>query len=141
MRWTKMTKRIPLAVALAAFAMACSDPTSPTPSRILDSTMPSLDVSTVTGYPFVGIVDGQVQLCKTANVTGTLGFTASGGGAAPITALVTNPSITIDVAGETECVVIYRSSISQAAGAETITITENANAVPLTNIDVIQFLA
>ena len=131
-----MIKKLPL--ALAAFAFACSD--SSGPSRTLDPTTTPLAVSAIEAYPFTGILDGQIQLCKTANVTGTFTFTASGGGASPITPLVANPSITIDVAGETECTVIYRSSTSQASGAETITITENANAVPLTNIDIVQFL-
>lgn len=132
-------KKLPLAIALAAFALACSDSTAP--MRTLDLTTIPLAVSAVEQYPFPGgILDGQLQLCKTSNVTGTFTFTASGGGAAPLMALVTNPSITIDVAGETECIFIYRSSVGQANGAETITITENANAVPLTNIDIVQFL-
>jgi len=134
-----MKKKLPLALALSAFALACSDSTGPV-TRTLESTTAPLDVSAIVAYPFVGILDGQIQLCKTSNVTGTFNFTASGGGASPITPLVTNPSITIDVAGETECIIIYRSSSSQASGAETITITENANAVPLTDIDIVQFL-
>ena len=135
-----MTKmKFPLALAVAAFALACSDSTGPVARTLVPNTS-SLAVTATIGYPFVGILDGQVQLCKTSNVLGTYTFTASGGGASPITPLVTNPSITIDVAGETECTVIYRSSSSQASGAETIVITENANAVPLANIDIIQFL-
>ena len=133
-------KRIPMAVALAAFAMACSDPMTSTPSRTLVPNTSSLAVTATIGYPFVGILDGQLRLCKTSNVLGTYNFTASGGGAAPITALVTNPSITIDVSGETECTIIYRSSVSQASGAETITITETSVAVPLTTIDIVQYL-
>ena len=132
-----MRKKLPLAVALAAFAMACSDPTTMT--RTLVPSASSLAVSAVSAYPFP-LADGQVQLCKTSNVLGTYTFTASGGGASPITALVTNPSITIDVSGETECVIIYRSSVSLAGGAETITITENASGVPLANIDIVQYL-
>jgi hypothetical protein len=135
-----MTKRIPMAVALAAFAMACSDPMTSTPTRTLVPNTSSLAVTATIGYPFVGILDGQLRLCKTSNVLGTYNFTASGGGAAPITALVTNPSITIDVSGETECTIIYRSSVSQASGAETITITETSVGVPLAMIDIVQFL-
>jgi hypothetical protein len=133
-----MKKKLPLALALSAFALACSDSTGPV-TRTLDATTAPLAITASTTWPFP-ILDGQVQLCKTSNVTGTFTFTASGGGASPITPLVTNPSITIDVAGETECIIIYRSSTSQASGAETITVTENANAVPLTNIDIVQYL-
>ena len=135
-----MTKRMPLLVTLAAFAMACSDPTSSTPTRTLVPNTSSLAVTATIGYPFVGILDGQLRLCKTSNVLGTYNFTASGGGAAPLTALVTNPSITIDVSGETECTIIYRSSVSQASGAETITITETSVGVPLATIDILQYL-
>ena len=135
-----MTKRIPLAVALAGFAMACSDPMTSTPTRTLVPSTSSLAVTATIGYPFSGILDGQLRLCKTSNVLGTYNFTASGGGAAPITPLVVAPSITIDVSGETECTIIYRSSVSQASGAETITITETSVAVPLATIDILQYL-
>ena len=135
-----MTKKIPVAVALASLAMACSDPITSTPTRTLVPSTSSLEVTATIGYPFVGIEDGQLRLCKTSNVLGTYNFTASGGGAAPITPLVVAPSITIDVSGETECTIIYRSSVSQATGAETITITETSVGVPLATIDIVQFL-
>ena len=78
-----MTKRLPLAVALSAFAMACSDPSGlTTPTRTLVPSTSSLALNPVPGYPFPSSTvttepnetDGLVRLCKISNTAGTFTF-------------------------------------------------------------------
>lgn len=130
-----MTKRIPLAVAFAALAMACSDPTVPT--RTLVTTGPLAAVLTPITTTTPAVPFGRIELCKTSNVAGTFNFTASGPAGT-----VANAQIVIGAGGGTVCypTPIYISAIGNAAGAETVVITETANAVPLTNIDIQQYL-
>lgn len=123
-----------LVAAVAAFAVACSDPTTPTGTFVRG---PSLDVLTpAPAWPFP-IADGAVQLCKTSNVGGDFDFDATGPAG-----IDTDPDITIPAGGGTVCAIIYTSAMPNISGAETVVITETANAAaPLTNIDIIQYLA
>jgi len=131
-----MTKRIPLAVALAAFAMACSDPITPGPTSALVGSAPTLAVSSVTAWPFP-IGDGEVQLCKTSNVGGDFDFDATGPAG-----IDTDPDITIPAGGGTVCVIIYDSPLDRTVAglSDGITITETTNA-NLTSIDIVRYLA
>lgn len=123
-----------LVVAVAAFAVACSDPNTPMNAFVRG---PSLDVLTpAPAWPFP-IADGAVQLCKTSNVGGDFDFDATGPAG-----IDTDPDITIPAGGGTVCAIIYTSAMPNASGAETVVITETATAAaPLTNIDIIQYLA
>ena len=122
-----------LALAFAAFAVACSDPTTPTRALLGDA--PSLAVSNVSGYPFP-IADGAVQLCKTSNVAGDFDFDATGPAG-----IDTDPDITIPAGGGTVCTIIYTSALTRtnAGLSEGITITETTNA-NLASIAVIRYL-
>lgn len=137
-----MTKKLPLAVALSAFAVACSDPAAPT-TRTLPLNTPSHIIVTPTPAETSPVPFGSVELCKTSNVAGTFGFTTSTT-AASGTRLdegAVDVSITIPAGGGTVCKIAYSgSTLSNAGGADAVTIVENAHAVPLTNIDIIQYL-
>src|SRR5687767_9046751 len=129
-----MTKRIPLAVALAAFAMACSDPTMPT--RTLVGSGPSLLV-TSENYAFPspafpeGMLPGQVRLCKTvaasASVPATsFNFTVSATGTG--TLLNAAPTLNIPAGGGTACTIVYRSlENGPLTQIDNVVITEGAN--------------
>ena len=140
-RWmTMMKKKLPLLVALAAFAMACAD--SSTPTGLLAPSGPSLLVSsTVTSTPPVTF--GSVELCKTSNVAGSFGFTTTTNAASGTRLDEGTPDVTITIGagGGTVCKIVYSgSTLSNAGGANSVTIVENANAATLTNIDVIRYL-
>jgi len=126
--------RISSLAVLAAFAMACADPSAPT--RALLGGDATLAVSSVVGHPFP-IGDGAVQLCKTSNVAGDFDFDATGPAGIDV-----DPDITIGAGGGTVCVIIYTSTFSRGVGglSEGITITETTNA-NLTNIDIVRYLA
>ncbi|HEX6313554.1 MAG TPA: hypothetical protein VFZ73_01790 [Gemmatimonadaceae bacterium] len=127
-----MTKKLPLVLALAAFAVACSDPTMP--NRDV-TRIASLDVTPVPGYPFP-IADGAVELCKTSDVAGDFDFDVTGPAG-----IDTDPDITIGAGGGTVCVTLWTSTLARSGGnVETITITETTNA-NLTDIEVLQYLA
>jgi hypothetical protein len=132
-------KKLPLLVALAAFAMACAD--SSTPLGLAPSG-PSLVVSsTVTATPPVAF--GSIELCKISNVPGSFGFTTSTAaptgtrldeGAVDVTLTVTTANVPV-------CKTVYSgNTLANASGANSFTIVENANAATLTNIDVIRYL-
>jgi hypothetical protein len=136
---TMTKKKLPLLVALAAFAMACAD--SSTPLGLAPSG-PSLVVSSVTTasppVPF-----GSIELCKTSNVAGTFTFTTST--TAPSGTRVDDGtpdvSITVGAGGGTVCEIVYSgNTLPNASGANSFTIVENANAATLTNIDVVRYL-
>lgn len=87
-----MTKKLStLALAAAAFAMACSDPAGPTLS--MQPTAPTLALNPVAGYPFPSSpTDGLVTLCKISNVAGTFDFDVSvNGGAVSEISITVNP--------------------------------------------------
>lgn len=134
------TKKLPLAVALAGFAMACSD--SSTPTSVLVPTGPSLAISSViTASPPVTF--GSVELCKTSNVAGSFGFTTSTNAASGTRLDEGTPDVTLTIGagGGTACKIVYSgSTLPNASGANSVTIVENANAATLTNIDIIRYL-
>ena len=134
-----MKKKLPTLVALAAFAMACSDSSTPTG---LAPSGPSLVISSVTTTT-PAVAFGAVELCKTSNVAGTFGFNTSTDAPTGTRLDEGTPdvSITVGAGGGTVCKTIYSgSTLSNAAGANSLTIVETANAATLTNIDVIQYL-
>jgi hypothetical protein len=136
-----MTKRIPLAVALAAFVAACSDPAGPA-TRTLVAT-PSLDIITPAKTATPPVAFGSVELCKTSNVAGSFGFNTSTAAASGTRLDEGTPDVTITVGagGGTVCKIVYSgSTLSNAGGADAVTIVETANAATLTNIDIIQYL-
>jgi len=134
------TKKLPLAVALATFAMACSDPT--TPLRSLPGDAPSLAVtSTITASPPVPF--GAIELCKTSNVAGTFTFTTSttATSATRVDDGTPDVSITVGAGGGTVCEIVYSgNTLPNAGGSNSFTIVENANAATLSNIDVVRYL-
>ena len=136
-----MTKRIPLAVALAAFAMACADPTTPTPRALGGA--PTLSIITPARSASPPVAFGSVELCKTSNVVGSFGFTTSTTAASGTRLDEGTPDVTLTVStpGGTACKTVYSgSTLPNTGGADAVTIVENANAATLQNIDVIQYL-
>jgi hypothetical protein len=138
---TTQTRSI-LAVALAAFALACVDATSP--SKLV-SNAPSATITQESyffppGFPD-GLPTGTVRLCKTANEGGTFSFTvATADGTGPI---VTAPSITIPAGGGTVCQDVYTSNLGIDL-VDSVTITEGADPSvdwDLTAINTIRYMA
>jgi len=75
----KMTtkKLSSLAVAIAAFAMACADPaTAPSGVQMLSGVTRAI-IEDNDGTPPLPVLAGRVQVCKLANATGTFGFSWS----------------------------------------------------------------
>jgi hypothetical protein len=136
---TMTKKKLPLLVALAAFAMACAD--SSTPLGLAPSG-PSLVVSsTTTTTPPVPF--GSIELCKTSNVAGTFTFTTSTTATTGTRVDEGTPdvSITVGAGGGTVCEIVYSgNTLSNAGGSNSFTIIEDANAATLSNIDVNQYL-
>jgi hypothetical protein len=86
---------------------------------------------------------GSVEVCKTANVGGTFGFNTSTTAASGTRLDEGTPdiSITIPSGGGTVCKIAYSgSTLANVGGADAVTIVETANAIPLTNVDIIQYL-
>jgi hypothetical protein len=136
-----MTKKFPLAVALSAFAVACADPAGPTTRTLLSA--PSHIIVTPTPAATSPVPFGSVELCKTSNVAGSFGFTTSTTAASGTRLDEGTPDVTITIGagGGTGCKIVYSgSTLGNVGGADAVTIIENANAVTLTNIDVIQYL-
>ena len=136
-----MTKKLPLAVALSAFAMACADPAGPTTRTLLSA--PSHIIVTPTPAATSPVPFGSVELCKTSNVAGSFGFTTSTTAASGTRLDEGTPDVTINIGagGGTVCKIVYSgSTLGNVGGADAVTIVENANAATLTNIDVIQYL-
>ena len=132
-----MTKKLPLAVALAAFAMACSDPAGPT--RALLPTASTLALNPVPGYPFPSSpTDGLVTLCKISNVAGTFDFDVSvNGGTA------TQVSITVDPGEENTRVChtspLFNSDVGSGQ-VETVVIVEDDPGAGVTvTVDIDQY--
>ena len=126
-----MTKmKFPMAIGLAAFAMACSDPsTGPTRTLVgtgVDAAVVAHPINFGAGgtYP-ANLADGVVRLCKTGNAAGSFSFTWSLNDAAP-TAIPGGP-IVLTGAG-TVCRNIYTSTIDNTIGVDKVVITEGADA-------------
>lgn len=134
-----------MALAIAAFAMACADSaTGPQRSLLPDGaakaiTQNLIDFAGGGSYP-TGLADGVVRLCKTANEGGTFNFTVTSAGGGTIVAA---PQIVIGAGGGTECLTVYTSDLTGNETPDEVEITEGA--LPsadwaLTNIDVVQHL-
>jgi hypothetical protein len=138
---TMTTKKLPLAIALAAFAMACSDGSTPTSAFAPNGPLPAISSVTTTTPP---VAFGSIELCKTSNVAGTFGFntTTNAASGSRVDDGTPDVTITIGAGGGTVCRTVYSgSTLPNASGANTFTIVETANAATLTNIDVIRYLA
>jgi len=124
----KLQKSV-LAIAAAAFAVACADPTSPTRTLVDGNVSAAVTKHTIFfggggTYP-TGLADGVVRLCKASNATGTFSFTWSlnGNPAAPIPGgdlVVTDPLLPA-------CRNIYTSTADNGTSYETVVITEAAD--------------
>ena len=134
-----------LALAIAAFAMACADSaTGPQRPLLPDGVAQDIDQDLIDfpgggSYP-PGLADGVVRLCKTANEGGTFNFTvtSTGGGA-----IVAAPQFVIGAGGGTSCQTVYTSNLTGNTTPDEVVITEGA--LPsadwaLTDINVIQHL-
>lgn len=140
-----MKKKLPLAIALAAFAMACSDSSMPTSALAPDG--PVLAISSVTTTT-PAVAFGSVELCKTSNVAGSFGFNTTTNAASGVRLDEGTPDVTITIGdgGGTVCKTVYSGSTlpnetNNVGNADTFTIVETANSATLTNIDVIRYLA
>lgn len=131
-----------LAIAIAAFAVACSDPLMPTRTLV-----PSSASGAVVGHPIsfvgggtwpAGLGDGRIELCKTADAAGSFDFTVTtvGTGLLPDA----TPTITIPVGGGTVCAIVYTSAVNNAS-VEQVIITEAADQPnwSLTGVNVDQY--
>jgi hypothetical protein len=133
-----MTKnKLPLAVALAAFAMACADPAGPT--RALLPTASTLALNPVPGYPFPSSpIDGLVTLCKISNVAGTFDFDVSvNGGTA------TQVSITVDPGEENTRVChtdpLFNSDLGSGQVDEVVIVEDDPGAGVTVTVDIDQY--
>ena len=129
-----------LAVALAAFALACTDAAT-APSKFVSNsptaTITQQDFTFPPGFPD-GLAAGVVRLCKTANHGGTFSFTVTANGNP-----VSTPSIVIGAGGGTQCTDVFTSSLPIDV-VDNVTITEGADPGPewdLTAINTIRYLA
>ena len=136
---TTQTRSI-LAVALAAFALACTDAAT-APSKFVSNaptaTITQQDFTFPPGFPD-GLAAGVVRLCKTANHGGTFSFTVTANGNP-----VSTPSIVIPTGGGTSCQDVFTSSLPIDV-VDNVTITEGADPGPewdLTAINTIRYLA
>lgn len=138
-----------LAIAIAAFAMACSDPTMPSRTLVTDGVS-----ATITPHPinFIGggtypadpaggslIADGAVVVCKTADAAGSFEFTMTVNGGAP--QAIPGGALVLNSAG-TVCRTIYTSTVGNApASPEVITVAEAADQSnwALTGVDIDQY--
>jgi len=132
-----------LALAAAAFAVACADPVTG-PSRTLvpdgvDKAVTQNVINFVGGgsYP-PGVADGRIILCKTGDAAGTFSFSVSVNGGAAF-----NVTRTLANAGATDCGSgpIYTTVVSGNGAPEVVEITEAAQANwALINVDIVQHL-
>lgn len=136
-------ERSVLAVAIAAFAVACSDPTMPTRTLVTGTVS-----SAVTPHPInfsgggtypTGLADGVLRLCKVANATGSFAFTWSLNGGAP--AAIPGGPIVVTTPGTPACRNIYTSNAVNGTSFETVVVTEAADQTnwALTGRDVDQY--
>jgi len=133
-----------MALAIAAFAMACAD-SATAPRRALLPDGIALAVSTNVidfqgggSYP-TGVADGYVVLCKTGDAAGTFNFTVAQTGGA-----TTNVTRTLGAGGGTDCGTgpAFTSAISGNGDPDQVVITEATQANwAVTNIDIVQHLA
>jgi hypothetical protein len=105
--------------AVAILAMACADATSPV-ARTLVLNSASPQITNTIGYPFVGIADGDVVVCNSANVPGTMSFSVSVNGGPPSTVNVAVNAQT----GSTACTTVFTSQVLNAFAPERVVVSE-----------------
>jgi hypothetical protein len=132
-----------LAVALAAFAMACADPASPN-STVIQTAGPLATVTDqIAGYP-TGMTAGEVRLCKSvptgdpAGVTFTFQVTVTSVLPAP-GAISNNQVQIIGVPGSSVCTDVHLST-KNGSGLDKVVIVESAPAAnwALTGINTVR---
>ena len=133
-----------MALAIAAFAMACAD-SATAPRRALLPDGIALAISTTVidfqgggSYP-TGVADGYVVLCKTGDAAGTFNFTVAQTGGA-----TTNVTRTLGAGGGTDCGTgpAFTSAISGNGDPDQVVITEATQANwAVTGVDIVQYLA
>ena len=119
-------------LAAAILAMACADTTSPVERTLVpQSAWPQ--ITNTIAYPFVGIGDGDVVLCNSANAPGSMAFSVSING---------GPPSAVNVASNA-CTTVFTSQVLNAPPPETVVITENSppNNWSLASINTIRYLA
>lgn len=132
-----------LTVAIAALAVACSDPTMPTRTLMTGTvsaavTPHPIDFSLGEVYP-PNLADGVVRLCKVANATGSFAFTWSLNGVNQ--GGIPGGNLDVTIPGTPACRNIYTSTVDNGAAYETVVITEAADQTnwALTGRDVDQY--
>jgi hypothetical protein len=133
-----------MALAIAAFAMACAD-SATAPRRALLPDGIALAISTTVidfqgggSYP-TGVADGYVVLCKTGDAAGTFSFSVAVTGGA-----TTNVTRTLGAGGGTDCGTgpAFTSAVSGNGAPDQVVITEATQANwAVTGVDIVQFLA
>jgi len=139
----RMRKNSVLTVAMAAFAVACSDPMVPTRALVSGTvsaavTPHPIDFSLGGVYP-PNLADGVLRLCKVANATGSFAFTWSLNGAQPVA--IPGGDLIVTTPGVPACRTIYTSQAVNGTDFETVVITEAADQTnwALTGRDVDQY--
>ena len=107
-----------LAVILAA---ACADATSPV-SRSLVPQSASPQITNTIGYPFIGINDGDLVVCNSANVPGSMSVSVSINGGPPS---LVNVAVN-EQTGSTACTTVFTSQVLNVPDPEVVGITQNA---------------
>lgn len=142
---TKSTRLTAMTVAVAALAVACTDPMTPDrtllPDGVAKAITQELYVFPSPGFP-TGILPGEIELCKTVSADdpgGVFSFTVTTNGSGSLPDAT--PTITV-AAGGTECITAYVSHVFNAA-VEQVVITETTPPTgwTLTGIDTRQLLA
>ena len=125
------------ALALALLAVACADATSPM-ARTLVPQSASPQITNTIAYPFTGISDGDVVLCNSANVPGSMAFSVSVNGGPPSTV---NLAVNAQT-GSTACATIFTSQVLNAVAPERVVINENSPPAnwALASINTIRYL-
>ena len=117
-----------LAVAMMAFAVACSDPMS-TRTLVNDNVAAAVNPHPINfggggTYP-TGLADGVLRLCKVANATGSFGFTWSLNGVDQ--GAIPGGPLVVTTPGTPACRNIYTSTVDNGTSFETVVITEAAD--------------
>ena len=129
-------------LAIAAFAMACTDPASPEMSNTISAGPMMVISDQIVGYP-AGMTAGEVRLCKaipggdpnqqfTFQVTATSFLPAPG-------AISSGPVVINGLAGQTVCTDVHLST-KNGSGLDQVVIVENAPPAnwALTGIDFVR---
>ena len=132
-----------LGIAVAVFAMACSDPMTPTRTLVSGGV-----AATITPHPInfqgggtlpAGFNFRTVYVCKNADAPGSFTFTMTLNGGSSVA--IPGGAINVTVAGTPVCREVHVSSVNNAATPEVVTVTEDADQAnwSLTGIDIDQY--